>query len=275
MTTSHNDRCRLLNTQADGCMPSAFTMSHHVHILVRRGTMSFSDSRQHHAAQRNSLVIWQISNTIQTVECSPDFEADFLIVAPEFLQRFNPEMVWATKGYIFIRHNPVFQLIGDALRLIEEDFGLFEQRQAMTDSPFLHEVLGRLLQVFLYDLWLVLRTGLSQMESTDTASQLFFRFLKLAEGNALTERSVTRYAEWLCITPKYLSQVCRSVSGLAALQWITYYATFELIKRLDDADLPLADIADEMCFSSPQFFSRYVRKCLGVSPSTYRRNKGL
>ncbi|MBQ8703322.1 MAG: AraC family transcriptional regulator [Bacteroidales bacterium] len=35
------------------------------------------------------------------------------------------------------------------------------------------------------------------------------------------------------------------------------------------------DIADEMGFSTIQFFSRYVKKITGLSPTDYRRSKGL
>ena len=271
----NNEECLFLNSAADCHVPSEFTETHHVHILMRRGAMVFSDGKSSFRATKDDLVIWQMANSIQQVKYSADFEADFLIVGPQFLSHFNPEMVWATRGYIFIRRNPVFHLDADALQLIEGDFALFRQRQGQTDNPFRREVLGRVMQMFLYDLWLVYRNGLTQMETTDTASQLFFRFLGLAEGNVLAERGVAFYADRLCVTTKYLSQVCRSVSGLSAMQWITYYASFEIVRRLDNPALTLTDIADELGFSSLQFFSRYVSRCLGLSPSDYRKSKGL
>ena len=90
--------CNLLNTRRDGRMPSEFTSDNHVHIIVRQGEMHFSDGKQMHVSQKDDLVIWQMSNAIQDVTYSEDFEADFLIASGEFLSRFNPEMVWASKG---------------------------------------------------------------------------------------------------------------------------------------------------------------------------------
>ena len=51
-------------------------------------------------------------------------------------------------------------------------------------------------------------------------------------------------------TSKYLSQVSRSVSGLPASEWITYYATFELVSLLNDQSKTLTEVADLMNFET-------------------------
>ena len=239
--------CNLLNTKRDRRMPSEFTSKYHVHIIVRCGEMRFSDGKQEFVSQKDDLVIWQMSNSIQQINYSKDFEADFLIASGDFLSRFNPEMVWASKGFIFIRINPSFHLHERSLRLMNNDFNLFYNRLEHPDSPFKEEILGRVMQIFLYDLWTVYSDEMAQMEN------------------------VAYYADALCITPKYLSQVCNSVSGLPASQWITFYATFELVTLLNDQSKTLTEVADMMNFETASHFSRYVKKLLGKSPSEYRQ----
>ena len=262
--------CQLLNTKRDGRWPSEFTSDYHVHILVRDGEMRFSDGKTEFLSQKDDLVIWQMSNAIQGVTYSDDFEADFLMASGDFLARFNPEMVWASKGFIFIRINPSFHLHEESLRLMNDDFSLFRQRLDMPESPFKEEVVGRVMQIFLYDLWTVYSSEMSQMETNDNAARIFLRFLGLAQQDCRQQRDVAYYAEKLCITPKYLSQVSRSVSGLPASEWITYYATFELVSLLNDQSKTLTEVADLMRFESASHFSRYVKKLLGKSPSEYR-----
>ncbi|MBQ9202243.1 MAG: hypothetical protein IJ154_07760 [Bacteroidales bacterium] len=116
---------------------------------------------------------------------STDFEADFLVVTGEFLSQYNPEMVWASKGFVFIRTCPSFHLDNESLRLIKDDFGLFRCRQVL-GSPFRREVSGRVLQIFLYDLWTVYQHGLAAMESSDRSAQLFVRFLGLLQTHVRT-----------------------------------------------------------------------------------------
>ena len=263
--------CNILNTRRDGRMPSEFTSEYHVHIIVRQGEMHFSDGKQTYVSQKDDLVIWQMSNAIQKVEYSDDFEADFLTASGDFLSRFNPEMVWASKGFIFIRINPSFHLHEESLRLMNNDFSLFRQRLDMPESPFKEEIIGRVMQIFLYDLWTVYSSEMSQMETNDNAARIFLRFLSLVQKDCRQQRDVAYYANLLCITSKYLSQVSRSVSGLPASEWITYYATFELVSLLNDQSKTLTEVADLMRFETASHFSRYVKKLLGKSPSEYRQ----
>lgn len=85
--------CNVLNTRLDGHLPSEYTDLYHVHVLVRQGTMTFFDGKNLFASHPDDLVIWQMSNHITQVNYSDDFEADFLLASPSFLQQFNPEMV--------------------------------------------------------------------------------------------------------------------------------------------------------------------------------------
>ena len=263
--------CNLISTTGDGRMPSDFIADYHVHILVKRGTMTFSDGKNTFSSRKGDLAIWQMSNSIQRVTYSDDFEAEFLLASPTFLQQYNPEMIWASKGFIFIRINPSIHLDDEGLQLMEADFSLFRSRLAQPESTFKREVLGRVMQIFLFDLWTVCQHGLSQMETSDFTASLFLRFLTLVQQNVLTEREVAWYADRLCITPKYLSQVCRTMTGLPASQWIQFYASFELVSLLNDTSKTLSEISDLMNFENISHFSRYVKKMLGKSPSEYRQ----
>lgn len=263
--------CNLLNTLEDKRMPSEFTEDYHVHIMLRKGSMSFSDGKNDFVSVKDDLVIWQMSNNIQKVSYSADFEADFLLASPEFLSAFNPEMAWASKGFVFIRMNPSFHLDEESKRLMDADFDLFRARLAQSDSPFRREIVGRVMQMLLYDLWTVYRHGLSQVKAADNTAQVFLCFLRLVSENASREREVAFYADKLCITAKYLSQISKQISGLPASQWIQFYATFELVSLLDDTTKSLTEIADAMGFSTMSFFSRYVKKVLGKTPTEYRQ----
>jgi AraC-like DNA-binding protein len=261
---------RLLNTKTDACRPSEFISDYHVHIIVRNGSMTFSDRRQMHTAGHNDFVIWQMSNTIENVSYSDDFEADFLLVSSDFLGLYNPEMVWAAKGYIFIKMNPVFPLNDKALECLNGDFTQFRHRLANEGALFHDDVIGRVLQIFLFDIWDVYSTSIRNMQTDDNSARMFIHFLNLAQEHSLTNRDVAFYASELCITPKYLSQISQAVSNQPASTWIEYYAAFEIVRLLNDQSLTLTGIADRMRFSSNSHFTRYCKRVTGMTPTEYR-----
>jgi AraC family transcriptional activator of pobA len=264
---------RLLNTKADACLPSEFVKDYHIHIIVRNGSMTFSDRRQIHTAGTDDFVIWQMSNTIEDVSYSDDFEADFLLVSSDFLGLYNPEMVWAAKGYIFIRMNPVFPLDSKALECLSGDFLHFHHRLSNEDALFHDDVIGRLLQIFLFDIWDVYSSSIQNMQTDDNSARIFIHFLNLAQKHSLTDRDVAFYASELCITAKYLSQISQAVSNQPASTWIEYYAAFEIVRLLNDQSIRLTDIADRMHFSSNSHFTRYCKRVTGMTPTEYREKR--
>lgn len=262
----------MLNAVNDGVLPASFLGEGHVHIVVLGGELTFSDGKHTHHAHADDLVIWQMSNTISQVTCSSDFDADMLVVSSGFLQEFNPEMVWASKGYIFIKANPVFHLDSASKRLIASDFDLFRARIDDEGTLFKRDILGRIMQIFLFDLWSVLHHHMPTMEASDNASRIFLQFLVHVQQHCRGQRDVAFYADRLCISPKYLSQVSKSVSGLPASEWISFYSAYELVTLLNDQSKTLTEVADLMHFETLSHFSRYTKKLLGKSPTEYRKN---
>ena len=85
-----------------------------------------------------------------------------------------------------------------------------------------------------------------------------------------THRDIAYYADKLCVTPKSLSEICKSISGCGAAYWINRYTSVEISRLLRDRSLTLTDIAYRFDFSSPAHLSRYIRQNLGVSASEIR-----
>ena len=56
---------------------------------------------------------------------------------------------------------------------IDNDFALFRNRLLMADTGFKREILGRVMQIFIYDLWIVCQHGLSQMDTNDNTARIF------------------------------------------------------------------------------------------------------
>lgn len=92
----------------------------------------------------------------------------------------------------------------------------------------------------------------------------------LERGDFRQNRDIGYYADKLCVTSKYLSEVCKKVSGLPAAFWITRYTALDISRLLRDRSLSFTDISDMFGFSSLSHFSRYVQTNLGAKPSDFR-----
>ena len=100
---------------------------------------------------------------------------------------------------------------------------------------------------------------------------LFGRFIELLSNSDLKERTVNFYAEKLCITPKYLSVVCKRTSGKTASDWINEFVVKEIKKQLRHSSKSIKEIALDLDFPNLSFFGKYVKAHLGLSPTQYRK----
>lgn len=267
MKESITNSIMLYNTTESHKLPSDFLGRYHIHILCHAGKAQFSFMGNTYTMEAGDWVIWQMSSQISDALYSSDFNADFLLVDKDFLLEYNPEKVWASKAFVFIKKNPVFRLDESGKAMIEHNFIQIKRRIA-EPHLFQKEILGRQLQIFLLDLWEIYKNAMENIQQTDNSSALLFtRFMNLLPEYSKTEREVAFFADKLCVSAKYLSEVVKKSSGHPASYWINGYAMQEILAYLKRSDLTLAEISNKMNFYNPAHFTRFVKKQTGDSPS--------
>ena len=139
----HEGDVLLFNTLRDKCKPSDFVGQYHIHILCHTGNASFSMAEHTFDITSGCLVIWQMGVYIDDADYSPDFDADFLLVSRIFLIENNPDTVWATKGYVYIKTHPVFALTEKDMSVCMADFQRFREQLKDKEHLFRREILGK------------------------------------------------------------------------------------------------------------------------------------
>ena len=262
----------IYNTLADAYRPEYFHGEYHVHLLCKAGRMDFDLNGKPQTVQTGDLLIWQMTTGFDDITYSDDFDAEYLMVSSPFLMQYNPEQVWATKGYMYIKANPVFHLEPSEREVIETDFIQFRQRIGVGRGLFTDEIIGSLLRILLYDMWNIYSREIEKSQIDDITSRHFMRFLTAVQENCREHREVAWYGRRLGLAPKYLSEISKNITGRPASGWIESYTAQELVKYLRDRTLTLTQIVDEMHFSSQAMLTRYLKRTLGKTPSEFRKS---
>lgn len=95
-------------------------------------------------------------------------------------------------------------------------------------------------------------------------------FFNLLSKYFETERRVSFYASKLCVTPKHLSTMVKSVTKLSILDWINNVTVLNIKRRLRTTQDTIQQISDDLNFQTSSTFVRYFRKHTGITPSKYR-----
>lgn len=255
-------------------VPQNFIQTHFTHILCYGGSGRFSIDDKIWSIGPNDIAILLPTREINDLMFTPDFRATFLLVSFDLMSRNNPDIGWGIKGYLFSKENPVVRLEEDVAEKCRQNFFLLKEKYEDENHRFRTEIVDLQLQIFVMNMWNIFADKMERQIHSNEKGSLFQRFLQLVELHCMEHREVEFYAKQLFITPKYLSEVCKKTSGKNASEWIQNYTTTRLILLLRNEKLTFAEIADSMHFSSQSFFSRYVKKVLGVSPTEYRSRLG-
>ena len=110
-----------------------------------------------------------------------------------------------------------------------------------------------------------------QLASKRSREQTIFdRFLHLVTQHCTEHHQIGYYAEHMCLTERYLNTVIRQTSGTTAKEWIDRALITRIKIELRHTDKLAAQIANEMHFANPSFFSKYFRRLTGMTPGEYR-----
>ena len=251
-------------------IPDDYLDRYFTHILCQGGSGQFQMNNQTYRITAHDMVIWLPAANITQMLFSPDFRALFLLLSFDLLSKNNPDIGWGIRGYLFSQEHPVVALSEQDQTVCQTNFQLLQEKYRDTKHRFRQEVLNCQVQLFVMDMWNIFAHRMEQQLHTNERGSLFERFLQLVQEHCMQHREVEFYGEKLFVTPKYLTEVCKKNSGKTAMEWIQNYTTQRIIMLLRNKNLSLTEIADTLHFSSASFFSRYVRKMLGVSPTEYR-----
>ncbi len=97
-------------------------------------------------------------------------------------------------------------------------------------------------------------------------SDYFSKKLHLSKGLP----SVQYLAGELCISSRYLSDVLRQETGKTALDHIHIYLIKEAKNLLLSSENNISEIAYDLGFESPSYFTRLFKKVTGVTPVQYK-----
>ena len=82
--------------------------------------------------------------------------------------------------------------------------------------------------------------------------------------------TVNHMASQLQLSPKYLSDLLKQETGKTALELIHLYMISEAKNLLIGGDRSISEIAYQLGFENPPYFSRLFKKEVGMSPKEYK-----
>ena len=123
-----------------------------------------------------------------------------------------------------------------------------------------------------YNYFTKMKNNVEDTSEYNRNQEIYKRFMQAVQKNYMQERSITYYADLLCISPKYLSQVIKNVTGRLAGEWIRDYVILEAKALLKSNKYTVQQVCDMLNFANQSFFGKYFKKRTGMSPKAYMKS---
>ncbi|MCR5454963.1 MAG: helix-turn-helix domain-containing protein [Bacteroidales bacterium] len=171
--------------------------------------------------------------------------------------------------YTHIKNSPFVSISPQQLQTIKTITEIVNSKIDCDDSQMSFLVVQNLLNSLVYEIISCYANGTAQTKSS-RQDKIFREFMLHVFRDHKTERSLSYYADTMCITTRYLSAVIKELTGYPASSWINSMVTSQAKNLLRTTDLSIQQIAHEMNFANASFFGQYFRKYTGVTPLKYR-----
>lgn len=204
-------------------------------------------------------------------EFSEDFRMECVVAPGSFVNRQFSGNHYGVGGFITLFLNPVIPLLPEETERLHEDFDRVRRRLRDSGMLFYAEMLGSVVQTMVCDIFEAHARRDKGREVSGQRSDILNRLLVMLEGKEVkTHRSVGYYAEALNVSPKYLGNLVYRHTGRSVSHLIHRHVMPLIMDAMKNNRLSLSQIAEDFNFTSLSYFSRYVSKHLGMSPSRYR-----
>lgn len=243
-------------------------------LHCRKGSVdvSLADGR-HIAVNSRQLLLIPAYKMTGPVTTSNDVIGGILFISDKMLKSLLGKQINIWNKAIYV--DETFLIDGDDWLM---DFGqythaLFRRKHMSLFDEIVRSYMRTLLLSFCEEL--AQKSGITNEEDRSTGHEkaVFNHFLSLLAANRQKRLTVAQCASELHITPKYLSTICKNVSGKGPSKWITENTMEECYALLRESNLSIKEISNRLGFPNSSFFGQFFRKQAGMTPMDYRNER--
>ncbi|MDE6648447.1 MAG: helix-turn-helix domain-containing protein [Muribaculaceae bacterium] len=221
---------------------------------------------------KNSLMMLNPNQYVHSLQSAGSVRIIAIGCNLELIESIMPRI----SGFLpLLIHNPiesVSSLSEENSLDIQQYMRLIGEKLKGADSPLKRTKISNLVQALLYEIiekHYVSKDGIEKPQSRK--EEILSNFIIEVLQNFRSERSVSFYADRLCVTPKHLSAVAKEITSHTAGELIDHYVIMEAKIMLAETALTIQEIANKLNFANQSFFGKYFKHLTGYSPSVFRR----
>lgn len=200
--------------------------------------------------------------------------------AKGYMMFFKPELFGGaaklfemiTSFHFFnLNAQPIYYLSEDQKKLFEDLYSrIYREYQNFSVGSI--EIIASYLVILLNEAHRSLKPDFQENDAVSRAAEITFEFENLIKATLHEKKTINEYAEELFISPSYLRDSVKKITGKTAYKLIQEYTTLEAKSLLQQSAGSVKNVALELGFDDPSNFAKFFKKQTGLTPLCYREN---
>lgn len=241
-------------------------------IICQQGSFAFSLNDKVFSAKAGETVFIPEDCFFQIQQASPDIEVFILVYQIEPIRDFIGNTVASMYLYSQLATEPCYVWNTGEEEEVVKYMSLLDSTLQMGENTYNHYEQKLLLLALTYRICSVYnRKLITNRENVGHKHDVFIRLIQLIEQNYMKERGVEFYADKLCLSPKYLSALSKSICRYTVQELIFKSIIRKSISLLKNTQKNIQEISNFFNFPNASSFGTFFKKQTGMSPQLYRR----
>ena len=258
-----------IGNYADENMPKYFRTSHYAILFVTQGSLSGRVNMVDFEMKAPAAVYIFNDHVLHYNSSSPDLKVRLLSFSPVIAEELSLSLHYDNVHYAYAR--PAAQLDETSMQTIMHYLDLMEilmQKESQERRITIIKLIQSL-SSFFYEFH---ADSLSSQKPFSRSEELAGQFLSLVDMHCHEHHNIKWYADALHLTPVYVSNVVKQVTGRTAGDNITDCLVRKAKSLLLTSTLSIQQISDRLGFQNQSHFGTFFRRAVETSPQKFRRN---
>lgn len=242
-----------------------------VHVLfIHQGKVTLELEGARHPLD-GAAVILVPSMAIHGFHFSPDIDGHIITLAKPLADHLNDHFgehsALKKPGIVRFDSAEQGQRISTLINQIDQEY-----RQPALGRQTLLEALVQALVVELSRLTISSGSAIKRYgpRQHDRGRHHLENFQALIEQRYREQPSIEQLAEQLGVSSAHLNMLCRQLAGRSALQLLHERLLLEATRQLTYTNMTIGQVADNLGFSEPAYFTRFFKRNTGLAPRDFR-----
>ncbi len=246
-------------------------------LFAEEGCARFCIDNQYYTSDKDHMIFLHQHAEVSVEEASEDYRC-VLVGLPQIIQE-TATLQMDISFFVMLSRVPSWELDEKMQKMVKGFYTMFEFVCNDLESSIKTDLVSSLFVLFLKVLYERVRNELSSYPNSTHVSMngrsLISRFGKLLRQHFREDHRVAYYADMLCVTPKYLTQVVKSTVGITPKDIIDRVLAMEALHQLKQSNLTIQQISAILGFPDQSYFGRFFKRMFHTSPTQFRQELNM